>query len=71
MTEQLSLDLAGPDALERFDIFHHGRYVTYGDVSRHMRKLRLAGRIDELRQLIDVAAERFSCPGWRKQLEGL
>lgn len=76
MTAQLPLNLCDPDALERFGIPHYGQHIVYVDVTRHMRTLRRAGRIDELKQLVEVAAERFSglehsVREWRKQLEGV
>lgn len=68
MTVQLALDFVEPDSLERFGIFHYGSGITYGDVSRHLRKLRLAGRDAELAQLLNAAIEQFGAAsaGWRK-----
>lgn len=68
MTVQLALDLAAPNALERFGISHRGTAITYGDVSRHMRKLRYQGKWVELAELVDAAVEQFEAPGWRKVL---
>lgn len=68
MTVQLALDLIAPDALERFGIVHYGSRITYGDVSRHLRELRLTGQDVELSRVLDVAIERFGAAsaGWRK-----
>ncbi|APF85681.1 hypothetical protein HI806_02285 [Ralstonia solanacearum] len=65
---QLPLPLMAPEALDRFRIFHHGQRVSYGDVSRHMRMLKRSGRWAELDELVEVAAEVFSAPEWRRML---
>ncbi|WP_416046703.1 hypothetical protein [Cupriavidus basilensis] len=65
---QLPLALTTPGDLERFGIPHLGSRITYGDVSRHMRRLRIRGRMSDLADLVDVAAELFRAPEWRQQL---
>ncbi|MCD9227497.1 hypothetical protein ACPPTR_18260 [Ralstonia pseudosolanacearum] len=65
---QLPLPLIAPEALDRFRIIRHGQRVSYGDVSRHMRMLKRAGRWAELDELVEIAAEVFSAPEWRRML---
>ncbi|OAI59015.1 hypothetical protein RSP795_21910 [Ralstonia solanacearum] len=66
--KQLHLQLAAPEALDRFRIFRHGQRASYGDVSRHMRMLKRAGRWAELDELVEIAAEMFGAPEWRRVL---
>ncbi|KJK22105.1 hypothetical protein UB46_23625 [Burkholderiaceae bacterium 16] len=66
MTQQLSLELATQDDLARFRIPHHGKHIVYGDVSRRMGQLRRQRRWAELAELVDVAAELYKAPEWRR-----
>jgi len=63
---QLTLSLAAESDLSRFQIRPMGKQLCYGDVSRHLRQLRKAGRLSEAAELADVAAAVFNEPGWRK-----
>lgn len=67
MDQQAEFQFAEPSDLARFRIPHHGRDVTYGDVSRHLRHLWRHGDRGQAAELALVAGEIFNEPYWAQR----